>query len=422
MISAVQTAIRGRDRQYHIRDQIESIRRAEEALQEASRRKDEFLATLAHELRNPLGPIRNSLHLLRLSDDLNPSLEPVREIMERQVNHMVRLIDDLLDVSRISRGKIELRKETVELATVIDTAVETARTAIDAAGHQLAISLPADPIMLDADPVRLAQIIGNLLNNAVKYTEPGGQIWLTARNQGDEAVISVRDTGVGIPADMLSRVFEMFSQVDHTLTRAQGGLGIGLTLTKSLVELHGGRIEAHSAGLGRGSEFIVSLPLMPHSRRRPVSSPTRSSQTSFPSRRILLVDDTPAATHVLGKLLEKMGQRVQTANDGLTALERVRREQPDLVISDIAMPDMDGYELARRLRQEPGLECLPLVALTGYGQDSDKQQAREAGFSHHLVKPVSLEALQYLLASLGSIPKEGQSGAEFTNPPRRTHD
>ena len=382
-------------------------KRAEEAMTEANRRKDEFLATLAHELRNPLAPIRNSLHLLRLSGDLSPSLDPVREIMERQVDQMVRLIDDLLDVSRISSGKIELQKEAIELATVVSLAVPTAQPAIDAAGHQLALSLPAEPIILDADPVRLAQIIGNLLNNAAKYTKPGGQIWLTAHIDREEAVISIRDTGLGIPADMLPLVFNMFAQVDRTITRAQGGLGIGLTLAKTFVEMHGGRIEAHSDGPDQGSEFIVYLPMMRDSHlRSAVTSPLRGSPPSFSRHRILVVDDTRAAGYVLGKLLETMGQQMHTVTDAAAALDRVRRERPDLVISDIGMPNMDGYELARRLRNEPGMEGVLLVALTGYGQDSDKQRAKEAGFDYHLVKPVSLEALQDLLASLPASPEE----------------
>jgi CheY-like chemotaxis protein len=328
--------------------------------------------------------------------------------MERQVDHMTSLIGDLLDVSRISTGKIELRKESVELATIVATAVETIQPLIDAAGHQLALSLPAEPIMLDADPVRLSQIIGNLLSNAAKYTKQGGQIWLKADSEGNEVVVSIRDTGLGIPADMLSRIFDMFSQVDRTLNRSQGGLGIGLTLTKSLVEMHGGRIEAHSDGPDQGSEFVVYFPTMRESQRHsaPVTS-LRSSPAPLSCRRILVVDDMRSAGYVLGKLLETMGQEVRTANNAMAALESVRRERPDLLISDIGMPGMDGYELARLLRQEPGLEGLPLVALTGYGQDSDKRRAKEAGFDYHLVKPVGLEALEDLLASLPISPKEG---------------
>lgn len=263
----------------------------EEASIEGNRRKDEFLATLAHELRNPLAPIRNSLHLLRLSGEFSPSLEPARQIMERQVDQMVRLIDDLLDVSRIASGKIELQKSAIELATIISTAVETAQPLIDAAGHQLALSLPAEPIILDADPVRLAQIIGNLLNNAAKYTKSEGQIWLTARCERNEAVISIRDNGQEFPPTC-SRVFDMFAQVDRTVTRAQGGIGIGLTLVKTFVEMHGGRIVAHSDGPDCGSEFLVYLPTMRDSKHHfALPSPVRSSRTSISRRRILIIDD-----------------------------------------------------------------------------------------------------------------------------------
>jgi CheY-like chemotaxis protein/two-component sensor histidine kinase len=321
--------------------------------------------------------------------------------MERQVDHMVHLIDDLLDVSRISRGKIELQKEDIELATVISTAVETAQPLIDAAGHQLALSLPAEPMILNADPVRLAQIIGNLLSNAAKYTKPGGQIWLSAHSAKNEAVISVRDTGMGIPAEMLPLVFDMFAQVDRTLTRAQGGLGIGLTLAKTLVEMHGGRIDAHSDGIDQGSEFVVFLPMArsQSQRRSPPPLPVPSSSVAT-RRRILIVDDTESAGYVLGKLLEALGQEVSVETDAVSALESVRREPPDLVISDIGMPNIDGYELARRLRKLPGLESLTLVALTGFGQDRDKGLSQQAGFNYHLVKPISLESLENLLASL----------------------
>jgi PAS domain S-box-containing protein len=380
------------------REQVDGLRKAAEL---ASRAKDEFLAILGHELRNPLSPIRNSLHLLRLSGELSPTLEPVRAIMERQVDHMVRLIDDLLDVSRISRGKFELQKQTIALATIVSTAVETAQPMIDAGGHQLAISMPAEPMMLEADPIRLAQIVGNLLNNAAKYTRPRGQIWISARNEGDEAVISVRDTGLGIPENMLPRVFEMFAQVDRTITRSQGGLGVGLTLAKTFVELHGGRIVAHSDGPDQGSEFTIFLPML-RDCQVPLAQKLapRNNETSLPRKRILIVDDTRAASFILGKLLETMGQQVFTATDAIEALACARRKRPNLVISDIGMPHIDGYELARRLRNEPGFKDIILVALTGYGQTSDKQQAQEAGFDYHLVKPVSLEALLDLLGSL----------------------
>ena len=370
-------------------------------LEEADHRKDEFLATLAHELRNPLAPISNSLQLLRLSGDLSPAVERVRAIMENQADHLVRLVDDLLDASRITRGKIVLRKERVELAAIVTTAIETSRPMIEAAGHQLAITLPAEPLTLEADPVRLTQVLVNLLNNAAKYTEKGGQIWLTARRSGDETVISVRDTGVGIPADMLPRVFDMFSQVDRTLSRAQGGLGIGLALARRFVEMHQGRIEVHSHGPGKGSEFVLYLPLpknQPQAAIGAIAPP--SDRVSLPTRRILVVDDAPAAGYILSTLLEKIGQQVRTLNDSLSAWKAARVDRPDVVFSDIGMPGMDGYELAQRLRNEPSLAGVVLVALTGYGQDNDRRRAKDAGFDHHLVKPVSLEALRDLLASL----------------------
>ena len=369
--------------------------------QREEQRKDEFLATLAHELRNPLAPISNGLQLLRLTEDLAPAVKQMGEIMERQVNHLVRLVDDLLEISRITRGKIELRREPVDLITVVGNAVETSRPVIDAAGHQLAITLASAPMVLEADAVRLAQVIANLLNNAAKYTERGGQIWLTTRREHDEAVISVRDTGLGISAEMLPRVFEMFAQVDSTRKRAQGGLGIGLTLARSLVQMHGGRIEARSEGLGKGSEFVVHLPLISSTAPPIVTAVApRATARSLPSRKVLVVDDAPAALYALAELLTTMGQQVRTALDADSAIEQARTERPDMVISDIAMPGMDGYELARRLRQEPGLEPVVLVALTGYGQDSDKRQATAAGFNHHLVKPATMEALLSLLESL----------------------
>jgi PAS domain S-box-containing protein len=384
-------------------------------LWEADRRKDEFLATLAHELRNPLAPISNSLHLLRLTSELSPSAERVRQIMERQVGHMVRLVDDLLEISRVTRGKMELRKEPVELAAVIHSAVETSQPLIEVAGHQLAITVPHEPITLEADPLRLTQVISNLLNNAAKYTKQNGQIWLTARLEGDEAAVSVRDNGIGIAKEHLPRIFEMFSQITPSLDRMQGGLGIGLALARALVELHGGRIEAKSDGLGRGSEFIVRLPLAPATlfRAERRTNLPQSVGTARPARRVVVVDDTRAAVYTLARLLETMGQHVRTANNAATALELVRNERPDLVISDLAMPNMNGYELAQRLRQDPALSGLVLVALTGYGQESNRRQAKEAGFDYYLVKPVSLEALETMLDSLPA-----PSPADVTTPER----
>jgi two-component system, chemotaxis family, CheB/CheR fusion protein len=371
-------------------------------LREGDRRKDEFLAVLAHELRNPLAPISNALQILRLSNELSPAGECARGIMERQVNYLVRLVDDLLEVSRITRGKVELRRELVELVAVIGSAIETSRPLIEEAGHQLAIAVSTESIVLEADPVRLAQAVTNLLNNAAKYTNPGGQIWLAVRRENDEAMISVRDNGVGISADMLPKVFKMFAQVDGTLNRAQGGLGIGLTLAKNVVELHGGRIEATSGGAGKGSEFIIHLPVAKEPRLGVTVNETRCGPLALPRRRILVVDDQRAAVYTLATLLESMGQQVCTAFDAAHALEHARSQRPDLVISDIGMPNIDGYEFARHLRKVPGMERVTLVALTGYGQDSDRQRAKEAGFDDHLVKPVSVDSLRKLLTSLPS--------------------
>jgi PAS domain S-box-containing protein len=366
-------------------------------VQDADRRKEEFLATLAHELRNPLAPIGNSLHILRLTGDLNPAAERIREVMERQFNHLVRLVDDLLEISRITRGKIELRKERVELAAVVRSAVEASTPLIEASGHQLALSLPPEPLTLEADPVRLAQVVANLLNNAAKYTERGGQIWLQVRRDGRDAVLSVKDTGVGIPPEMLGRVFDMFLQIDRQLGRSPGGLGIGLTLARNLVELHGGGIEAHSRGVGQGSEFVVRLPLATAESSDRGTSGSPAAESAVP-RRILVVDDAQAAAFTLAKLLEKLGHETFAAGDADEALQLARRHRPDVVISDIGMPEIDGYQLAGMLRREPGLERTLLVALSGYGQESDRRRALDAGFDRHLVKPVSLQALRNLLA------------------------
>ncbi|HZZ28807.1 MAG TPA: PAS domain S-box protein [Pirellulales bacterium] len=373
--------------------------KAEQALRDLDSRKDEFLATLAHELRNPLAPISNSLHILRMSGELSPTTERVCGIMERQVNHLVRLVDDLLEVSRITRNKIELRKESVELAAILRSAIETSMPLLDAAGHQLAISVPTEPILLQADPLRLAQVVANLLNNAAKYTPHGGQVWINGRQEGQLAVVSVRDNGLGIAPDMLSKVFNMFAQGEQTLDRAHGGLGIGLTLAKNLVQLHDGKIEAFSAGLGKGSEFVVRLPLAQAAPLSPVQvTPALGDKAATPPRRIMIVDDTRDSVFVLGKLLEKLGHRVSINHDAATALQNARRERPDMIISDIAMPKMDGYEFARRVRQEPDLVGVVLVALSGYGQESHRKRAKEAGFNYHLIKPISLEDLEKVIS------------------------
>ena len=374
-----------------------------QALREADRRKDEFLATLAHELRNPLAPIRNALQILKMPRVDAATAERSRDMMERQVHHLVRLVDDLLDVSRVMRGKIELRRERVELATVVARAVETVQPLVDAQGHQLSVRLPPESLPLDADPVRLAQVVGNLLTNAAKYTEPDGRIWLTAERDGDVAVLRVRDTGIGIAPDMLPRIFELFVQVDHASTKAQGGLGIGLTLVKNLVEMHGGTVEARSDGLGKGSEFVVRLPLAAQEldQDRGRRGGRAGHQPPPPSgHRLLVVDDNQDAADSLAMLLRLQGHEVRVAYSGLAALEMTKTYTPDVVFLDIGMPGMDGYEVARRLRQQPGLEKVVLAALTGWGQQEDRRRTAEAGFDHHLVKPPEPDAVEGILAGL----------------------
>ena len=375
-------------------------RALEEALRDADRRKDEFLATLAHELRNPLAPIRNSLHILRLTGRQDPGTERVGEMMERQVNHMVRLVDDLLEVSRITRGKIELRSELVEVETVVQNAVESSRPLIDAGGHRLALALPPEPLTLEGDPVRLTQVFANLLNNAAKYTDRGGQIWLTVRRDGDAASISVRDNGTGIEPEMLPRVFDMFAQIDRNASRAQGGLGIGLTLVKRLVEMHGGSVEASSDGLGRGSEFTVRLPLAAGASlaNRPASATNPAAAPA--TLRVLVVDDNRDAAESLAVLLKLLGVEVQVVSSGRDALEAVSTYKPAVVLLDIGMPGMDGYEVARRIRAQPEFRDITLIALTGWGQNEDRHRTRSAGFDYHLVKPADINALQSLLMSL----------------------
>jgi len=367
---------------------------------ETDRRKDEFLATLAHELRTPLAPIRNSVHILRMAGGDRGVAERVYEMMERQVNHMVRLVDDLMEVSRITRGKIDLRKEPVELAAVVRSAVETSKPLIEAARHQLAVTLPDEPLILDADPVRLAQVLANLLNNAAKYTPEGGRIWLTARRAGLNVEVSVRDSGTGIPIEVLPKVFDLFMQVERTYSRAQGGLGIGLTLVRSLVSLHGGSVEARSDGPGRGSEFVVRLPLAAGQLAAHDWDGRDARPAAVAPRRILVVDDNRDAADSLGMLLKFLGADVCTANDGPAALEAFRTYRPSVVLLDIGLPEMDGYEVARRTRQQPEGGDVTLIALTGWGQEEDRRRSKEAGIDHHLVKPVDLNALEKLLATL----------------------
>jgi PAS domain S-box-containing protein len=366
------------------------------ALEEASRQKDRFLAMLAHELRNPLAPIRNGLQLLHMVDPASEPAARARAIMERQVDHLVRLVDDLMDVSRITRGKVEVRREPVELASVVLSAVETSRPAIEAARHHFTLNLPAEPVVVDADFVRLAQVFANLLNNAAKYTDEGGRISLAAEREGNEAVIRVRDNGIGIPPDTMPRLFEMFAQAEDSVGRSRGGLGIGLALARSLVELQGGRVEAHSEGRGRGSEFVVRLPLAPAKREaRPASRGGRPNSDA--PKRVLIVDDNVDAARTLEAVLRELGHEVEVAHDGPGALRAAREHPPEVVLLDISMPGMDGFELARRLREQPGLAAVRFAAVTGLGQESDRRRSREAGFDLHLVKPLSAEDLRQAL-------------------------
>ena len=366
-----------------------------EKLRESDRRKDEFLATLSHELRNPLAPLRNSLNLLLMSNG-SSSTEPLRQMMERQVTHLVRLVDDLLEMSRISRGTLELRRESVELATVVKNAVETSEPLVAAARHELRVSLPGEPVWLDGDPVRLAQILSNLLNNAAKYTSSGGHIRLGAERSGGSVVVTVSDDGVGIAPEAIGAIFEMFNRGDRSTSGSQGGLGIGLALARRLAEMHGGSIDARSEGVGRGSEFRVTLPVAPRSVAEAVHSPSGGT-THLPQRRVLVVDDNQDSAESLGALLGFLGGDVRTALDGKSALEAFAAYDPAIVFLDIGMPDMDGHEVARRIRSDFPERRPVLVALTGWGQAEDRRRARDAGFDHHLVKPADIDALRSLL-------------------------
>lgn len=374
----------------------DELRRIAAELSEVDRRKDEFLATLAHELRNPLAPLRNGLQIMRLSGDSPEAVKQTRTMMERQLTQMVRLVDDLLDLSRISRGTVELRKEQVPLAAVIQSAVETSAPLLNAASHELIMDLPKEPIFVDADLTRLSQVFANLLNNAAKYTERGGRVWVSAAKRDHEVVVSVRDTGIGIPVGMLPKVFEMFTQIDRHLERSQGGLGIGLTLSKRLIELHDGAIEARSEGEGKGSTFVVRLPIV-EIQDTPPSLKAPDRRTWKPSRRILVADDNTDAADSLARMLQMMGHEVRTARDGAEAIDIADAFKPDLVLLDIGMPRLNGYEACRKMKEKPWTDSTVFVALTGWGQEEDMRKAREAGFDQHLTKPADYRALEKLL-------------------------
>jgi signal transduction histidine kinase/CheY-like chemotaxis protein len=377
---------------------LAEIGRRAEALRSADQRKDEFLATLAHELRNPLAPIRNALEILRLAGNDPVKAEKAREMMQRQVGQLVRLVDDLIDVSRITTGKLAVRKVVFDLRSALRDAVETARPFIDSRRHALDVRLPREPLPVDGDTTRLAQVFSNLLNNAAKYTEPGGRIELTAGREGKEIVVSVSDNGIGLAADSIPLIFDMFMQVDRSLDRAQAGLGVGLTLSRTLVELHQGTIEVASPGKGQGSTFTVHLPAS-YTRLEDATGPAGRGANETPGKRVLLADDNADFVNSLGQLLTSRGHEVRIAYDGAEALEAAREFRPEVAFLDIGMPKVHGYDVARRLRDEAATAHCMLVAVTGWGQEGDRAQARAAGFDRHLVKPVDPSEIEAILES-----------------------
>lgn len=373
---------------------ITDLKRIEFALRDADRRKDEFLAMLAHELRNPLAAICNGLAVQKLSGTGDAVASLTLEMLERQAKQLVRLVDDLLDVSRITRGKVELRKERIDLATVVSSALAICAPLIEAAGCSLTVEAMADSLVVSADAVRMTQIISNLLNNATKYTPEGGRITVTLARDGDMAIVSIRDSGVGIAAESLPRIFDLFVQVDNPAARAQGGLGIGLTLVRNLVELHGGRIEAKSEGLGRGSEFSIRLPLADANEAQEAGAPVTQSAAATPRpTRVLVVDDNRDSADSLAILLRLQGHDVRIAYDGAAALRAIAEDPPQLALIDVGMPGMDGLEVARRVRAQPQFRDVTLVAVTGWGQQKDRTASAAAGFDHHLMKPISIDSL-----------------------------
>ncbi len=381
---------------------ITERKRAEEALKAMDRRKNEFLAMLGHELRNPLAPIRNAVQILKTLNSPDPTVEWSRNVIDRQVSHMARLLDDLLDIARIMQNKIKLKNERFELSEIVESAVETCRPLIESRRQDLTISPPAMPQWLEGDRVRLAQVLSNLLNNAAKYTGEGGKIWLSAAREGAWGVISIQDTGTGITPEILPHIFDLFTQADRSLAHAQGGLGIGLTLVRRLVEMHGGTVTASSAGIGEGSEFTVRLPLLPDDPPAATLAP-RNFSPSPSTLRILIVDDFADVAESLAVLLRSLGHKVDTAGCGMDAIEHAPIFRPDVVLLDIGLPDLDGFEVARRLRGLPETQQVVLVALTGYGQPEDHERSQAAGFDRHLLKPVDPEVLSDLLASVPGV-------------------
>jgi len=415
----------------------DQLRRSERELADANRRKDEFLATLSHELRNPLAPVRNAVEILKSIDSGDPKLQWCRDVIDQQVGMMARLMEDLLDFSRITRDQLEIRKELLDLCEILRNTVEMSRPLILAGSHELNVDLPAQPMMIEGDPVRLMQVFGNLLNNAAKYMEPNGRIWFTARIEsrdeesvegrgpsgedvvtGDElgvtsssanpklssVTISVRDTGIGIAAEALPNLFEMFFQAESGRVRRRGGLGLGLTLAKNFIELHGGKIEAKSAGLGKGSEFIVRLPLASANGApgQAASGAGAANSGAAQTTRVMVIDDSRLQAKSMGMLLELWGYEVRIAHDGPSALSAAQEFLPHAALVDIGLPGMDGYELARQLRQLPELGKTVLIAQTGWGRDQDRERSKDAGFDHHLTKPIDHQQLEKILAALSN--------------------
>ncbi len=378
---------------------IEERDRARGALRDADRRQDEFLATLAHELRNPLAPIRSAVQIMRMAQGDDAMTSAARVIIERQIKHLVRLIDDLVDVSHVTRGRLELRKEPVDLAGVVRIAVELNRSLLESKQQHVTIELPAEPLVVDADATRLAQVFANLLNNGAKYSDPWAEIGIRAVCDGDHVVVTVTDRGIGIQADLLAGIFDIFTEAARPQPSPHDGLGVGLTLVKRLVELHGGSVSAYSAGSGMGSSFSVRLKLLQTPREEPLPPPsTAKAGDRSPRARILVADDNYDAAQSLALMLGIEGHDVRTASDGVEALRVAEEFRPQLVLLDIGMPRLDGYETARRLRERPWAGALLLFALTGWGQEEDRERARKAGFDRHLVKPVDPEALSQLLS------------------------
>jgi signal transduction histidine kinase/ActR/RegA family two-component response regulator len=378
---------------------VSAVRARANELAEVNRHKDEFLAMLSHELRNPLAPILNAVQLLRLQPDESKRQQQARTIIERQVGQLVHLVDALLEVSRISTGTIHLQREQLDMRAVVECGVETVRVLIEQRRHTLDVRLPPAPIWIDGDSTRLEQVVVNLLNNAAKYTDEGGQIWLSLQQEGSEAVLQVRDSGVGIAPELMPRIFDLFTQAERSLARSQGGLGIGLSLVQRLVEMHGGKVAASSV-VGQGSQFIVRLPVVLSVEPRPPSPPTEKAMPTRPSLRVLVVDDNVDTATSLALLLRVLGDEVRTAHDGPAALEAALDYRPDVALLDIGLPGLDGFEVAKRMRQQPIHQDVVLVAMTGYGTESDRQRSQEAGFDHHLVKPIKFEKVQKILASV----------------------